>query len=129
LETTINKSEVLSSGLVMEPVKGKRRERACYYRRITVIGGEMIWVRTGLLPSDAVGREYYLTKGFRLSPPEGWDTGQQAVIAPVSDEKDTVIQSLLNKITELNERLDKSKENVPPAVSAKPGKGKGKTEV
>ena len=49
----------------------KRRQRAYYYRRITVQGGEMVWVRTELLPSDMEGQAYYRAKGFRLEPPEG----------------------------------------------------------
>lgn len=42
----------------------KKRQRAVYWRKI----GDT-WVETKLLPSDATGRENYLSKGFRLKPP------------------------------------------------------------
>ncbi len=79
--TTDSKTEVLSSGLELQHV-GKRRERAHYYRRVTVKGGEMVWVRTELLPSDITGRAYYLAKGFRLDPPTGTEWAKERVAEP-----------------------------------------------
>src|SRR3990167_5056503 len=54
----------------IEPVVNlKRRQRQTYWRPI-VVKGNTIWQETLLLPSDAVNKEAYLSKGFRLSPPK-----------------------------------------------------------
>ncbi len=102
--------EVLPSGLIIEPVKDmKRRLRSIYYRRITVKGGDMIWVKTGLLPSDPMGRLYYESKGFRLTPPEGTE------FAPASEpktedkaiaEKDATIQALIEEVKALRTKIE-----------------------
>lgn len=83
--------------------KLKRRERAYYYRRVTVKGGDMIWVRTGLLPSDAEGREYYLSKGFRLTPPSEneFEEPKEVVAVEVVNEKQKEIDRLLKEIETL----------------------------
>jgi hypothetical protein len=103
LVTSDSTTEVLSSGLQVEPVnKMKRRLRSIYYRRITVKGGEMIWVKTGLLPSDTVGKEYYLSKGFRLTPPEGTEFAEPTTkTIQALDEKDSQIKSLSEQVTQL----------------------------
>jgi len=60
-----------------------------YYKRITVSDGEMLWVRTELLPSDPESMRNYLRKGFRTSPPEGseWDLNKTAREAKAAQEK------------------------------------------
>jgi len=65
----------------------------------------MVWVKTGLLPSDSLGKEYYLSKGFRLTPPEGVDFNEPA--QNVSAEV-----SALATLREENTRLRKQIEEV-----------------
>ena len=48
----------------------KRRQRAVYFREIPAKDGQKLWRPTLPLPSDPMGKEQYLTKGFRLTPPE-----------------------------------------------------------
>jgi hypothetical protein len=50
-------------------LQGKRRQRAIYFRPVVGPNGAQVWVPTDLLPSDTLGREQYLTKGFRLTQP------------------------------------------------------------
>jgi hypothetical protein len=67
-----NQPEVLPGEMGFKPLIGQQhREKGYYYRQITVKGGEMVWVKTCLLPFDAEGQKYYLSKGFRLQPPPG----------------------------------------------------------
>ena len=50
---------------IIEPVPNlKKRQTHRYWRQIN---GE--WVQTHPLPSDAVNKDLYLSKGFRLYPP------------------------------------------------------------
>ena len=85
--TNDSQPQVLSSGIEVEPFKGKRRKRSYYYKRITVKGGDMVWVRTELLPSDREGMMYYLDKGFRLDPPEGTEWAKLLPPKPEDPEK------------------------------------------
>lgn len=95
------KPQVLSSGIEVGPFKGKRRKRSHYFKRITVKGGDMIWVRTELLPSDREGMMYYLDKGFRLDPPEGTEWAKDLPPKPEDPEK----VSLREKIAVLEAQL------------------------
>ncbi len=103
-------TEVLPSGLMTEKIPNlKRRQRSKYYRRITVMGGEMVWVQTELLPSDVEGRAYYEAKGFRLTPPEGTEFAHNK--SPVEENKDGVIRTLQDEIASLKAKLeDKGKQ-------------------
>lgn len=59
----------------IEEIKNlKKRQRAIYYRPVKHGDGSVEWQPTQLLPSDMQGRELYLSKGFRLSPPKPTDT-------------------------------------------------------
>lgn len=82
--TSDTKAEVLPSGVIIEPHKAKRRQRSYYFKRITVTGGNMVWVRTEMLPSDPEGRMYYMSKGFRLDPPQGTEWAKDQ--PPASDD-------------------------------------------
>ena len=62
----------------IKPIQGTRRERSVYYRPITQVDGTVVWAKTELLPSDAIGKEQYLSKGFTLSPPE--DMGVSVIV-------------------------------------------------
>jgi hypothetical protein len=73
----------------------KKRQRAIYYREVN---GE--WQPTQPLPSDAVGRELYFSKGFRLSIPKPTDTATPDVTAI-----DTEKESLLAEVTRLKKEL------------------------
>ena len=96
-------TEGLSSGLLIKPVANlQRRQRSTYYRLIPVEGGEPIWVQTGLLPSDTLGREQYLSKGFRLTL-EGVESAKPQVEA--IEEKDKQIDILVRKIVELEGKV------------------------
>jgi len=66
----------------------KKRERSIYYREINGV-----WMQTGLLPSDMQGRETYLSKGFRLSPPDNVE------FTPVESDKEK--DQLLAKLAEI----------------------------
>ena len=95
-------SEVLSSGLIREEIpKLKKRLRSYYFKRITVKGGDMVWVRTELLPSDMLGRSYYLSKGFRLDPPEGTEWAKAR--PPKLDDPEKV--TLRNQVADLEAQL------------------------
>jgi hypothetical protein len=54
----------------------KRRQRDIYWRKI----GDT-WEKTQLLPSDATGRELYLSKGFRLTPPSDKEPEDNTLLA------------------------------------------------
>mgnify|MGYP001557778874 CR=1 FL=1 len=71
----------------------KKRQRSIYYREINGV-----WMQTGLLPSDAQGRELYLAKGFRLTPPSDVE------FLPVM-ESDTEKDKLYAEIADLKEQL------------------------
>jgi len=47
----------------------KKRQRSIYYCPVKQADGSVQWLETCPLPSDMQGRELYLSKGFRLSPP------------------------------------------------------------
>ncbi len=70
----------------------KKRQRSVYYRP----DGQGGWMETQLLPSDAQGRELYLSKGFRLTPP-----------SPLSDvaTSDTEKEGLYAEISKLKQEL------------------------
>ena len=105
-------SEVLPTGLLMEKVPDlKRRQRSIYYRRITVKGGDMIWIQTGLLPSDPLGRLYYESKGFRLTPPGGTEFAPSSPEQKPEDksEKDRQINALLEEVRLLRAEVEASK--------------------
>ncbi len=57
------------AGQLEEVPNLKKRQRAIYYRPIRHEDGTVEWLETLPLPSDAQGRELYLSKGFRRSPP------------------------------------------------------------
>ncbi len=102
-------AEVSPEGIGFKPLpKLQRRERAYYYRRITVQGGDMVWVRTGLLPSDSQGREYYLTKGFRLTPP-GENEFVELATAEAVSEKQKEVDRLEEEVKALKLKLDSLK--------------------
>lgn len=76
----------------------KSRQRAIYYRPFKKPDGTVEWLETRLLPSDAQGRELYLSKGFRLKPPT--DTTTPEVILE-DEEKEALraeVQELRNQI-------------------------------
>ena len=76
----------------------KKRQRAIYYREEPRGSGN--WTPTQLLPSDAQGRELYLSKGFRLSPPT--ETAEQVT---VDNEKEV----LLSEVADLRNQLKMAK--------------------
>ncbi len=80
----------------------KRRQRSIYYREINGV-----WMQTGLLPSDALGRELYLGKGFRLTPPTGVEFQPVSKTDPEKDQ-------LYAEIARLKEQLDKPRIGRPP---------------
>jgi len=69
----------------IEPVANlKKRQLAVYYRPVKDDAGNVIdWVTTRPLPADFAGRELYLSKGFRLTPPgeEPVNEGMEALLA------------------------------------------------
>ena len=70
----------------------KKRQRSIYYQP----DGKGGWLQTRPLPSDANGRELYLSKGFRLKPED----------TPTSEsEKET----LLAKVNDLENKLKMAK--------------------
>ena len=85
----------------VERIKLKKRHRSVYYRPFKNEDGTVSWIPTLPLPSDALGRELYLGKGFRLKPPN------EDAVAPeplVDSEK----ESLYKEIKELRALLEKS---------------------
>jgi hypothetical protein len=54
----------------------KKRQRSVYWRKV----GDQ-WIQTNLLPSDATGRENYLSKGFRLKPPSDTPEPEDSLLA------------------------------------------------
>lgn len=82
----------------------KKRQRAIYYRPFPKADGTVEWMATQLLPSDAQGRELYLSKGFRLSPPKPMDT-----VAPESVTVDQEKETLLAENTRLRRELGLAK--------------------
>ena len=56
----------------------KKRQRSIYYQPINQTDGSVQWLETRPLPSDAQGRELYLSKGFRLSIPTEPATPEEA---------------------------------------------------
>ncbi len=89
---------------------GKRRERATYYRQIPTKNGEIVWVMTSLLPSDPLGKQQYLAKGFRLTPPEGTEFAainvDQEKLEKTLDDKTQVINDLLDEVAKLKAELE-----------------------
>lgn len=54
----------------IEPIPDlKRRATATYWRPYTKEDGSTEWIATRPLPADMEGKELYLNKGFRLTPP------------------------------------------------------------
>lgn len=47
----------------------KRRKLAVYWRPHIDSAGNKTWIQTLALPADALSKEAYLAKGFRLTPP------------------------------------------------------------
>ncbi len=82
----------------------KKRQRSVYYRPVKNQDGSVDWQPTQLLPSDAVGRELYLSKGFRLNPPKLTDTATPNEVT-VDQEKET----LLAENTKLRQQLQMAK--------------------
>ncbi len=92
------------------PIQGKRRERAPYYRQIPSKNGEMVWVQTSPLPSDPLGKQQYLAKGFRLAPPEGTEFAtinvDQGKLEKSLDDKTQIINDLLDEVAKLKTELE-----------------------
>ena len=80
----------------------KKRQRSIYYCPIKQEDGSVQWLETQLLPSDAQGRELYLSKGFRLSPP-----GDTATPEQVTAEQEREV--LLSENTRLRNELKMAK--------------------
>ncbi len=92
-------SEVLQSGLIMESPAGmKKRQRSIYWKKVTVKGGDMIWMQTMPLPSDIQGQAYYLSKGFRLKPPDETEPAPEV-------DKDEQIRNQIGEIARLTAQL------------------------
>ena len=68
----------------------KKRQRSVYYRPSVDEDGKMSWCPTAPLPSDAQGRELYLSKGFRLKPPSS-DAGVAQIQSVVDLEKEGLL--------------------------------------
>lgn len=77
----------------------KKRQRSIYYQPIKQGDGSVQWLETRPLPSDAQGRELYLSKGFRLSP----------LTEVVPEKADTEKEALLSENTELRNQLKMAK--------------------
>ena len=98
----------------------KSRQRSYYYKRITVKGGEMVWVRTELLPSDLLSKHYYTSKGFRTDPPQGTEWAKELPPAPEDTEKQKLYEEVaqLKKQLEEKSQLEKQLEEVKQQVKA-----------
>ncbi len=98
----------------------KSRQRSYYYKRITVKGGDMLWMRTEKLPSDLLSREYYKTKGFRLDPPQGTEWAKDLPPTPEDIERQKLYEEVAQLKKQLDEKsqLEKELENVKLQVKA-----------
>ncbi len=98
----------------------KSRQRSYYYKRITLEGGNMIWVRTALLPSDLYSRHYYTSKGFRTDPPQGTEWAKDLPPTPENIERQKLYEEVaqLKKQLEEKSNLEKELENVKLQVKA-----------
>jgi len=81
----------------------KRRQRAVYYREI-----QGKWHPTMPLPADAVNKELYLNKGFRLSPP-----GEESAIANSPDlDKEALLAEIKRQDDEIKQLKAEQKKKV-----------------
>ena len=88
------------AGPIEEIPNLKKRQRSIYYRPVKK-DGSVQWLETKLLPSDAQGRELYLSKGFRLSPPT------EVIPEQIDQEKEVLLAEnadLRNKLKMANAR-------------------------
>jgi hypothetical protein len=76
----------------------KKRQRSIYYQP----DGRGGWLPTRPLPSDATGRELYLSKGFKQTVPQ---EVIPIVEVPKVPEVDTDKEGLLSEITLLKKQL------------------------
>lgn len=87
----------------------KSRQRSIYYCPIKQTDGTVQWLETRMLPSDASGRELYLSKGFRLSLPKD----EEVVTPPVDDGKEEAylaeIKALKAQLSMANARSARGK--------------------
>ena len=132
--TTGSTTEVLQSGLLKEPIENlKKRLKGYYYKRITVKGGEMRWVRTELLPYDVQSKAYYCSKGFRTDPPQGTEWAKPEV--KVEDGNDALyaeiamLRAKLKSQEEVQAQLDAVKKQMTELTTLKGKKGRPKKEV
>ena len=101
------------AGIIEEVPNLQRRNRSRYWRPIKQPDGTMGWGQTMLLPSDLVGRNQYLRKGFRLDNPN-----------EVNAKEDEDKVALEQRIAELEAQLTPAEEieKAPVYVSDKPPK-------
>lgn len=79
----------------------KKRKLAVYWRPHTDPDGNTAWIQTLPLPADALSKEQYFAKGFRLTKPS--DAPEEVVVK--DDEK----ERLYAEIAQLREQLAKKK--------------------
>ena len=79
----------------------KKRQTSIYWRPHVTPDGETIWIETLPLPSDLQGRETYLAKGFRLSPPQD----EVPPLVVVDEEK----ERLYAEVASLHQQLEEAK--------------------
>ncbi len=137
MDTSDSKSEVLQSGLLKEQLPNlKKRLKAYYYKRVTVTGGDMKWMRTELLPADPSMKMYYLSKGFRLDPPQGteWARNAPQVVDEHADTTElyaeiAALKAKLKTQEEVQEQLDAVKKQMGELTVHKGRKRQAKKEV
>ena len=99
-------------GRMVAPANMQRRQRSCYWRPVfdknhnpvLDTDGKQVWTQTQLLPSDMIGREQYLAKGFRLIHPND-DPEVQA-----QDRMKAENESLKARLAEAEDKLSHSVE-------------------
>jgi len=110
------------AGVIEEVPNLAYRQRSIYWRPLSQPNGSILWQQTGLLPSDNVGKEQYLSKGFRLDNP---NEPAKEQVPEVDSEK----ERLYAEIAQLRQELDQKvlqEEASPLYVSDKPPKKKRK---
>ena len=80
----------------------KKRQTTRYWRPFKDEEGNIFWMQTLPLPSDASGRELYLSKGFRLSPPK---TGEGNELTA----EETAVEALRAENARLRAMLEEQK--------------------
>jgi hypothetical protein len=88
----------------------RRRQTSIYYRPIKDGNGNVEWTPTAQLASDSAGRETYLARGFRLSPPKTDTTPPEAVIDTEKESLLSQVKDLENKLKMANARAARGKE-------------------